>query len=77
MKYAVVKCSNGSYAIASEGWTDKEKAIVDFLGKAQALHNASDVISACVMIVDENLDVVDGYKESIHHAVVEPVEPTE
>lgn len=67
MKYAVVKCSNGSYAIASEGWTDKEKAIVDFLGKAQALHNASDVQTACVMIVDENLDVVEGYKEYINH----------
>lgn len=67
MKYAVVKCSNGSYAIASEGWTDKEKAIVDFLGKAQALHNASDVQTACVMIVDEDLNTVENYKEYINH----------
>ena len=67
MVYAVVKVSNGSYSIASEGWTDKEKAIVDFLGKAQTLHNASDVQTACVMIVDENLDVVEGYKEYINH----------
>ena len=75
MKYAVVRVSNGSYAIASEGWTDKEKAIVDFLGKAQTLHNASDVQTACCMIIDENLDVVEGYKEFISHPVVEePVE---
>ena len=74
MKYAVVKVVNGAYAIASEGWTDKEKAIVDFLGKAQALHNASDVQTACVMIVDENLDCVEGYKEFIAHTVVTPEE---
>ena len=70
MKYAIVKVSNGSYSIASEGWTDKEKAIVDFLDKAKTLHNASDVQTACVMIVDENLDNVEGYKEYINHIPV-------
>lgn len=70
MKYAIVKVSNGSYSIASEGWTDKEKAIVDFLDKAKTLHNAKDVQTACVMIVDENLDVVEGYREFISHIPV-------
>ena len=67
MKYAVIRVSNGSYKVESEWVNDKEKAIVDFLGKAQALHNASDVNTACVAIFDENLDVVDGYKEFISH----------
>ena len=75
MKYAIVKVSNGSYSIASEGWTDKEKAIVDFLDKAKTLHNASDVQTACVMIVDENLDVVEGYKEYINHLPTPEPEP--
>lgn len=77
MVYAVVKVSNGSYSIASEGWTDKEKAIVDFLDKAKTLHNASDVQTACVMIVDENLDIVEGYKEYINHLPTPEPEITE
>jgi hypothetical protein len=71
MKYAIVKVSNGNYVIHSEGDTDPEKAIVKFHGLCQALWNASDVESACVMIVDENLDIVEGYKETIRHETVE------
>ena len=67
MKYAVIKVSNGTYAIHSEGWTDLEKAIVNYLDIAKVLHNADDVQTACVMIVDENLDCVQGYKEFINH----------
>lgn len=76
MKYAVVKVVNGAYAIHSEGWTDLEKAKVDFFGLCQTLHNASDVQTACCMIIDENLDNVEGYKEFISHPVVveEPIE---
>jgi hypothetical protein len=33
----------------------------------QTLWNAQDVITAEVMIVDENLDSVEGYKELIRH----------
>ena len=66
MKYAVIRVSNGSYKIETE-WTDKEKAIVSFLGIAQSLHNASDVETACVAIFDESLNIVEGYKESINH----------
>ena len=67
MKYAVVKVVNGSYFIHSEGWTDLEKAKVNFFGLCQTLHNASDVQKACCMIIDENLDKVEGYKEFISH----------
>ena len=75
MKYAVIKVVNGSYFIHSEGWTDLEKEKVNYFSLCQTLHNASDVQTACCMIIDENLDNVEGYKEFIRHSVVE--EPTE
>ena len=67
MKYAIVKVSNGSYSIQSEGWTDIEKAKIDFANTWKTLMNAKDVQTACIMIVDENLDNVEGYKEFIDH----------
>lgn len=71
MKYAIVKVSNGNYFIDSEGITDLGKAKVKFHEVCQALWNAPDVITACVMIADENLDAVEGYKEVIKHEVTE------
>lgn len=67
MKYAIVKVSNGSYSIQSEGWSDIEKAKIDFANTWKTLMNAKDVQTACIMIVDENLDNVEGYKEFIDH----------
>lgn len=71
MKYAVIKVVNGAYSIHSEGFESIESAKVDFHGLCQTLWNAPDVITAEVMIVDEQLDVVEGYKEYIHHNVRE------
>lgn len=71
MKYAIVKVSNSNYFIESEGFTDLDKAKVRFHSVCQTLWNASDVITACVMIVDENLDAVEGYREVIRHEVTE------
>jgi hypothetical protein len=70
MKYAIVKVSNGSYSIQSEGWTDIEKAKIDFANIWKTLMNAKDVDTACIAIVDENLDNVEGYKEFIDHRPV-------
>lgn len=67
MKYAIVKVINGNYSIHAEGMTDLAAAKVAFHGLCQTLWNAEDVITAMVMIVDENLDVVERYKEYIHH----------
>lgn len=72
MKYAIIKCINGNYFIDSEGITDLARAKVTFHGLCQTLWNAQDVITAEVAIVDEQLDVVEGYKEYIHHEVEEP-----
>ena len=79
MKYSIIKVVNGSYSIHAEGFTDLAAAKVAFHGLCQPLWNAPDVLSAYVMIADEQLDAVEGYKEFIHHeAVVTPeVEPVE
>ena len=69
MKCAIIKVINGNYFIHSEGFTELASAKTQFHGLCQTLWNANDVISAYVMIVDEQLDVVEGYKEYIHHEV--------
>ena len=70
MKYAIIKVINGNYFIHAEGITDLANAKTNFHGLCQTLWSAPDVITAYVMIADEQLDAVDGYKERIHH---EPV----
>lgn len=70
MKYAIIKVINGNYFIHAEGITSLENAKTAFHGLCQTLWNAADVITAYVMIADEQLDAVEGYKEFIHH---EPV----
>ena len=68
MKYAIIKVINGNYAIHAEGITSLASAKTQFHGLCQTLWNAPDVISATVIIADENLDCVEGYKEFITHA---------
>lgn len=70
MKYAIVKVINGNYFIHAEGITDPVNAKVNFHGLCQTLWNEKSVETAAVMIIDENLDVVQGYKEFISH--IEP-----
>ena len=71
MTYGIIKVVNGSYSIHAEGFSDVSKAKVNYFGLCQTLWNAPDVITAEVAIVDEQLDVVEGYKEFIHHEVEE------
>ena len=67
MKYAIIKVVNGAYSIHAESITDINNAKVQFHGLCQTLWNAQDVIMAKVMIVNEQLNCVDGYEEFIHH----------
>lgn len=67
--YAIIQCINGNYSVFAEGITTIEAAKTQYHGRCQALWNAPDVITAHVAIVDEQLDVVEGYKEYIHHIV--------
>lgn len=66
MKYAIIKCSNGAFAIDSE-WSDLTKAKVQFHSVCKTLWSAKDVVTAKVMIVDEQLNCIDNCKEFIHH----------
>ena len=74
MKYAIVKVINGNYSIHAEGITAIENAKTQFHGLCQTLWNAPDVVSAHVMIADEQLNVVEGYIEYIHHEVTAQAE---
>ena len=67
MKYAIIKVINGNYFIHSEGITSIAAAKTTFHGLCQTLWNAPDVLTAMVMIADEQLDAGEGYKEFIHH----------
>ena len=77
MKYSIIKVINGNYFVHAEGITELSAAKTQFHGLCQTLWNAPDVISAYVMIVDEQLDVVEGYKEFIHHEVTPEPEQVE
>ena len=77
MKYCVLKCINGNYFIHAEGITDLAQAKTGFHSLCQTLWNAPDVLSAYVMIADEQLDAVEGYKEYIHHEAQPEPEPVE
>lgn len=69
MKYAILECINGNYFIRAESITILASAITQWHGRCQTLWNAQDVVTAYVAIVDEQLDVVERYKEFIHHEV--------
>lgn len=77
MKYAIIKVINGNYFIHAEGIIDIASAKVQFHGLCQTLWNAPDVTTAYVMIADEQLDAVEGYKEYIHHESAPAPEPEE
>ena len=66
MKYCVIKSINGAFSIDSEHG-ELNLAKVKFHGLCQTLWNASDVLTGEVMIIDEQLNCVEGYKEFIHH----------
>lgn len=67
MTYAVIKVVNGSFIVDAEGYATVEAAKVRYHELCQTLWNAPDVVTAYVAIVDTQLDVVENYKEYIHH----------
>ena len=71
--YAILKAINGNFAIHAES-DDLNGMKVNFHGLCQTLWNAPDVLTAKVEIVDEQLNVVEDYREFIHHEA-EPEEP--
>lgn len=71
MKFAIIKVINGNYFIHSEGINSIEGAKAQFHSLCQTLWNASDVIEAHVAIIDEQLNIVENYREFIYHTVSE------
>ena len=67
MKYSVVAVTNGNFNIHSEHG-DAQGAIMEFHGYCKALWNDKDTTKAAVRILDENLDVYEGYTENISHS---------
>lgn len=65
MKYAIIKCTDGNYAVHAEGYTDIKNAKIAFHQLCAALWNDPNTTKATVKIVDEQLDCADGYRESI------------
>ena len=69
MKYSIIKVVNGNFSVAVET-ADLNNAKVNFHDLCKSLWSAADVVTACVIIADENLNIVEGYREFISH--VEP-----
>ena len=74
MKYAIVQTSGGNFIVKEEGFTDIGKAKSRYHAICQALWNDASTTKACVMIIDENLDCAEGYKEFIYKPVLETPE---
>ena len=74
MKYAILKAINGNFTVDSE-FSELQPAKVKFHGVCQTLWNASDVVTAKIQIVDEQLNVVDDYREFIRHEPEQEVAP--
>ena len=69
MKYALIKCVNGNFAVAAE-YESLDSARVGFHNNCSALWAADDVLDAEISIMDENLTTV--VTEHIHHDAPEP-----
>ncbi len=70
MKYAVVRCTDGNYAVHGE-YPTIEAAKIAFHAYCSALWNDKNTQNATVKILDENLDNAEGYRDFITHLVEE------
>ena len=77
MKYAIIECINSNFFVRAEGITDLAAAKTQWHNRCQVLWNEPSVITAHVMIADEQLDAVEGYKELIRHEQEQEQEQSE
>lgn len=75
MTYAIIKCTNGNYAIHAEGIASLQSARIGYHQLCAALWNDPGTERAMVMVADENLDAVEGIKEFIYHEQEQTNEP--
>lgn len=74
MKYAIIKCTDGNFAVHGE-YPSIEAAKVAWHQYSAALWNDKNTKKAMVKIVDEQLDCVEDYREFIHHETEQTNEP--
>ena len=65
MKYAIIKCTDGNFAVHAEGYTDIKNAKIAFHQLCAALWNDPNTTKATVKVMDEQMDCAEGYRESI------------
>lgn len=66
MKYAIIRCTDGNFAVHGE-YSTIEAAKVAFHQYSAALWNDTGTEKATIKIMDEQLDCAEGYREFIHH----------
>lgn len=74
MKYAIIRCTDTNFAVHGE-YPTIEAAKIAYHQLSAALWNDPGTTKAMVKIVDEQLDTVEGYRESIHHETGQTNEP--
>ena len=76
-KYAVLRCSNGSYKIEQET-DDFDGAKITYRNLCNSYQKAPDVIKATATIVDDEFNVLIPYNETFkHEPQVEPEQAEE
>lgn len=75
MRYAVIQCVDGNFKVMSE-WNDPEKARKAYHTLCASLWNDKSFEVAHIAILDNQLDVFNGYKERIEHEA-QPVQVPE
>lgn len=68
MKYAIVRCTDGNFAIHGE-YPTIEAAKIAYHQLSAALWNDPSTTNAMVKIMDEQLDCAERYQEFIHRVV--------
>ena len=74
MKYAIIRCTDGNYAVHGE-YPTIEAAKIAWHQFSAALWNDPSAEKATIKIVDEQLDCAEGYREFIHHEKEQTNEP--
>lgn len=74
MKYAIIRCTDGNFAVHGE-YPSLKAAKVAFHQLSAALWNDAGTTRAKVMIVDENFNNIDGCYEDINKAAEAANEP--
>ncbi len=74
MKYTIVKCTDGNFAVHGE-YPTIEAAKIAYHQLSAALWNDPGATKAMVKIMDEQLDYAEKYQEFVHHETEQTNEP--